>query len=72
MRERRREQVENGGLERGAQWGVFRVVPRSVRGGMLMTARPRRQRRFAVLKKGPRWRDDVEGVRMKDEVKSND
>lgn len=32
----------------------------------------RRQRRFAVVKKGPRWRDDVEGVRMKDEVKSND
>lgn len=24
------------------------------------------------MKKGPRWRDDVEGVRMKDEVKSND
>lgn len=22
MRERRREKVENGGLERGAQWGV--------------------------------------------------
>lgn len=29
MRESRREKSENGGLERGGRWGVFRVGPRS-------------------------------------------
>lgn len=56
----------------GAGGGCFGSVLDQVRGGMLMTGRPRRQRGFWVAKKGPRWRAGVEGVRMKYEVKSND